>query len=431
MDNQRPRPVLLVCTVGGAPQPPIQSILHEPRPDKVLFICSPDTRSSVTNEILPGVAAQGFSLGPAQHDVIEIDDPQDLGLCVRQILQELTSPVHGWRDQHHGDVIVDPTGGTKVMSIALALAARRWPCTFRYIGGTQREQRPGGPGAVLTGSEKVIQTYNPLDLLGYQLAEDALTLANAGNYAAAHEQLDRGARSASQPAVKRSLQTLAQLLGVFARWDQFRHADARSRLCELEKNRNDLAYFLHDRSVRIVENELQSWNNRLETLAGGRPSRELIEDLLANARRRRREGRYDDAVARLYRAVEAMAQWRLAQQHGIPDTAAVPAEKVPETLRAELTPSGQGAFQLGLQDAYRLLQALGDPLGQRFRQLQLDDRARSPLAERNRSILAHGWQPVSENACQSLWEKTRDLAAELDIREEGLFDFPELRTRWR
>jgi len=420
--------VLLVCTVGGAPAPLIRSILADPRPEKVLFICSGDTRPAIEAEILPKVAEAGLNLATAQREVFEVSDHQALDVCVREIARELTPQIRRWRDQP-GEVIVDPTGGTKVMSIALAFVARRWDCTFRYIGGTQREQRPSGPGAVLGGTETVIQTHNPLDVLGYQLAEDALTLANAGNYAAAQEQLNKGARSASDPSVKRSLQTLAQLVEVFALWDQFQHADAARKLPQLERNRNDLGYFLDDPSCRAVENSLSSWKQRLEILAGGRPSRELIEDLLANAERRAREGRHDDAVARLYRAVEAMAQWRLAREHGIPDTGAVAPEKIPEPLRTELRPGDHGAFELGLQNAYRLLEALGDPLGARFRQLNLHHPQQSPLVARNQSILAHGWKPVSSGGREALWKKVVELASELGISEQNLLRFPELRSR--
>jgi CRISPR-associated protein (TIGR02710 family) len=394
----------------------------------VLFICSRDTHAAVQTEILPKVAEAGLHLAAAQREVFEVSDPQALDVCVREIARELTPQIRRWREQS-GEVIVDPTGGTKVMSISLGFVARRWHCTFRYIGGTQREQRPSGPGVVVTGTEEVIHTHNPLDVLGYQLAEDALTLANAGNYAAAQKQLEEGARSAADPCVQRSLRTLAQLLEVFALWDQFHHSKAVNRLKDVEKNRNDLGYFLDETSCRAVENSLGSWKQRLDVLAEGKPSRQLIEDLIANAERRSRESRYDDAVARLYRAVEAMAQWRLAERHNIPDTGAVTLEKIPEPLRAELRAGADGALQLGLQNAYRLLEALGDPLGARFQALNLHDPQQSPLAERNQSILAHGWKPVSSQGWEALWKKVLELASELGISEPNLLRFPELRPR--
>jgi len=43
----------------------------------------------------------------------------------------------------------------------------------------------------------------------------------------------------------------------------------------------------------------------------------LIADILNNARRRMKEGKYDDAMARLYRTVELIAQYRLKMKYEI------------------------------------------------------------------------------------------------------------------
>lgn len=422
--------LLLICTVGGSPEPLVKSILSEPRPDKVVFVCSRDTRRNVDDEILPKAAASGLTLGPAQHSVIELSDPQDLAACVREMERQVTPHVRDWRahDPQVCTVTVDPTGGTKVMSIALALVARRWDCTFRYIGGKDRQPGPTGPGAVQTGAEVVLHSHNPLDFLGYQVVEEALTLCSANDYAAACRLLDKGARAARDPGVSRALRTLAQLTGAFAAWDRFAHGKAMPALADAEKNRADLDSYLAPETCLLLERRFPDWRQRLEILAAGGPSSELVEDLLANAARRRQEGRYDDAVARLYRAVEAMAQWRLASAHDIPDTGKVPAERLPESLRSTVRVGEDGTVELGLQKAYELLEALGDPLGRRFRELGLHDE-KSPLAERNLSILAHGWKPVTEAGCEALWKKTTALAAELGISEAGLFRFPELKPR--
>ena len=53
--------------------------------------------------------------------------------------------------------------------------------------------------------------------------------------------------------------------------------------------------------------------------------------------------------------------------------------------------------------------------------LQLDDFQKSPLAARNESILAHGFQPVSSKVCQDLWNRCMEL---FEIDENDLLDFP-------
>lgn len=146
-------------------------------------------------------------------------------------------------------------------------------------------------------------------------------------------------------------------------------------------------------------------------------------DLLANAKRRRDEGRIDDAVARLYRGIEALAQVALKDRPGIDGTDKVPLDRVPETIRQDWRSRARdGVVALGLQDAYALLARLNDPIGRRFREEKLDGMT-SPLTGRNRSILAHGFDRVSANVFDKLWTSAFSLA---EITDADLPSFPVL-----
>jgi CRISPR-associated protein (TIGR02710 family) len=170
---------------------------------------------------------------------------------------------------------------------------------------------------------------------------------------------------------------------------------------------------------------LKQQKGHLNTLdASQGPTQELVKDLLANARRRAVEGRFDDAVARLYRGIEAIAQTRLREAHGIADTGGVALQQIPETLRPDWEPfAREGKVKVALQDAFVLLGHLDDPMAHRFRELELDQRDRSPLVSRNTSILAHGFQPVSQNVFPQLWKAALSLA---DLAEDDLPQFPRL-----
>jgi CRISPR-associated protein (TIGR02710 family) len=140
------------------------------------------------------------------------------------------------------------------------------------------------------------------------------------------------------------------------------------------------------------------------------PSRHHVLDLLANAKRRKDEGRFDDAVARLYRAIEAIAQVALKEGHGVESTEYVPLERVPEPLRTTwATRANEGIVALGLQDAYALLAALTDAVGKKFQDAGLNG-TKSPLVARNRSILAHGFERVSDTVFDKLWTSALSLA---------------------
>ena len=112
----------------------------------------------------------------------------------------------------------------------------------------------------------------------------------------------------------------------------------------------------------------------------------------------------------------------LAERYQINNTKQVLLERVPEPLHRQwISRAEEGMVFLGLQDAYALLDGLADELGARFKQLQLDDRQRSPLTARNQSILAHGFERVSEKVFEQLWKTALQLAA---IQEADLPTFP-------
>jgi CRISPR-associated protein (TIGR02710 family) len=412
--------VLLIVTVGGAHEPVVTSLVHW-RPARARFVASHQTGSRVP-EIVAQAQAHGVTLDPGAYDTTIVRDPEQLVACV-EAMRRLDQEVRSWlgRGEEYR-IVVDYTGGTKTMSAALALVAHRWKCGFSYVGGTIRTKE--GVGLVQSGTERVVATSNPWDELGYRGIEDACEAFDLGNYGPAADVANEWLRAVTDPRHKRTFATLKSLIEGYAAWDRFDHAAACTRLADVRKNGNDLyALFGAATSDRLLEILRQHEIELGQLKSAHGASEAMVRDLIANARRRAEEGRFDDAVARLYRAIEAAAQVRLAAEHGISDTGCVPVEALPESLRARWSDRAEGGtVTLGLQDAYRLLAALGDQLGQRFVELQLDLKT-SPLATRNQSVLAHGFRAVGQQAFEQLWGKVLELC---DIRENVLPVFPKL-----
>lgn len=409
MTSDRPSAenTLLICSVGGTPEPLVQTLRHW-RPTAVRFVVSAQTRAQV-DAVLGSYAEQaGAPLSPGCYDFVAVDDPEDFGKIVAS-LRPLAADVGNWLGRG-GDyrVAVDFTGGTKCMSAALALVARRWPCRFSYVGGARRSK--DGVGVVESGFERVVLSANPWDALGYQAVEDAVTVFNHGGYAAAAALLDRATKSASDAAVKRELSTLKAVIDAYVAWDRFDHARARQRFDDAIKNRNDLAAIFADAQELIRRIECHK-ASIAELTDQTEPTTAWVADLLRNAERRAAEHRFDDAVARLYRAFEALAQVRLREQHDISDTKAVLLSSLPDRLQKEWNGRARdGQLFLGLRDAWRLLQELGDDLGARFAEAGLDQDERSPLVARNQSILAHGFLPASQTVYTQLHDGLCRLA---------------------
>jgi hypothetical protein len=139
-----------------------------------------------------------------------------------------------------------------------------------------------------------------------------------------------------------------------------------------------------------------------------------LRDLWHNAQRCAVRGRYDDAVARLYRLWEAMAQWLLRVDCRI-DTAVIKTGlRKSWDLYLHLRADGAAA------KFWHQFAQLGQRTGTEIELLDLR------LTSRNKSIWAHGWDSVSSAGWQSLsqWTETGLLevlareAERLDVRHE-------------
>ena len=152
---------------------------------------------------------------------------------------------------------------------------------------------------------------------------------------------------------------------------------------DIQKNRQFLSSLLREKEHWVKGKDL---SKRFSTF--------LLADIFLNAERRAEEGKFDDAVARLYRLTEMIAQARLAA-HGI-DTSDVDITKVPGNLHAELeghrNPRNK-RIELPLFKSYEILSELGEEIGRAFLH---DNHLRHYLASRNNSVLAHGTDPVTQ-----------------------------------
>jgi CRISPR-associated protein (TIGR02710 family) len=248
----------------------------------------------------------------------------------------------------------------------------------------------------------------------------------AARYATALQELQRLQQHAdtSEQGV---LQALASAVAGYRDWDNFRHRDALPKLGE-QALRFLRPYALGTRDagmarfVSEVEGNLE-FLSRL--LAADTHDEAYVLDLIANADRRARiEGKYEDAVARLYSGLERAARFRLRRRYRI-NTEDVKQEQLPEALREEYMQKHHdprdGKLKVPLLAAYRVLEALGDALGGAFMARQ--EEVVKLLNLRNSSPLGHGEAPVGADG----YERFRSvLVALLAIDESALPRFPEL-----
>ncbi len=270
---------LLVCTVGGSPEPIVATLKHWP-PRRVLFVPSPQTRPDVENKVLPLARQEGHDLDVGCYEFFEVPGPQDFTSCIRK-MRDLAPEVSRWLARGPDyEVVVDCTGGTKTMSAALALQAHAWGCRFSYVGGSQRTKND--VGIVVSGKEQVLHVRNPWEALGCQAVEDAVTLFDCGAYRAAAQVLQGALARVQDPARKRELNTLRTLAEACDAWDRFQHRHAASLIAELLKNENDLRSLFGPERAEALMNWLTRQQSYLAgLLAEDGASMARVVDLLA------------------------------------------------------------------------------------------------------------------------------------------------------
>lgn len=421
---------ILLVGVGGSPAPIIFSLNHH-QPAYILYFASSQTRRNVRAEIEPALR---FS--PVDSEIITASDPQNFLVCVRALMTRVPELLHLWGIQEQ-ELVGDITGGTKVMSAAMGLVLATMKSRFSYVGGEQRTK--DGIGIVENGSEVLLHSENPWDALAVKDFEEIAVLFNSFLFKPMADYCEATAKRVE--ALRPLFKTLAVVAQGYEQWDGFEHKAAQNFLHQALKNlkllrvgmptNETLGIFYRqlEENVEFLGSVVMDAKalNAQEPKTGAKETtpastgEHYLRDLLGNAQRRALSGRYDDATARLYSAIEKVAKIRLSNAHGVnssnvnPDALPEPIRQTLEAYRSEK----DGKIKIGLQKCFELLQALGDPLGALYlqRQKELD----AVLNKRNMSLLAHGYQPVSKDT----YDKLLDICLTfLGMEKSNLPHFP-------
>lgn len=407
-------PCILFATVGGSHQP-IVTAIRAGKPQYVVFFCTdrdpatgrPGSRTQIEGKdlciradardekpTLPNIPAQ-CALAPDawQVRIVPADDMDGAFSAMRDAIGELRARFPDARLQ------ADYTGGTKTMTAALVLAALECDAELSLVTGSRGDLLRVADGTQASASASVERVRLARAMQPYLDAWKRFAYAEA--------RAGLGKLTAPRDSALRSTRDRARdLSAAFAAWDRFDHLAAMKLL---------------DLYAPVAAPALAPWYGPLRMLAGEPlPKRtgRLIWDLWLNALRRASDGRYDDAVARVYRLIEWTAQWLLETRAGL-HSADLPAEIASE---AGIVCGRDGRFQAGLWSAWQLVSTrvggaaaafVGEHGG-----TMLDH-----LKRRNGSILAHGFAPVGGHDWGMLheWLETAFVPMLQDqLREAGV-----------
>ena len=392
------RGTVLFLTIGGTHEPAVK-VIRQLQPERVIFFCSGDDPGTGRRGSWVQITGQGKVIKARKEDPYPTlpNIPTQCGLTAESCKKVEVPPDHldgafeimaeSIDKEVARDIkvklVADYTGGTKTMSTALVLATLEHPEVDLNLTTGNRSDLTH----VHSGTEHV--TVVTIERLRTRrMMKSALSPWERYAYDEAEQALERIA-TPSDPDLAGELNRLHDLSHAFSAWDHFNHDEAFKRL---------------DPYAPVLASPIANPLALLSLMANHKkdPARAealLIWDLWLNAKRRAAAGRFDDAVARLYRVIEWTAQWLLSAHLAI-DTSDVPLDKIPSGITIE--PGREGSRRAGLFAAWQLL-AHHRPQSEAGRFFaERRDELLDLLKKRNGSILAHGFKPVGKDAWEGM-----------------------------
>jgi CRISPR-associated protein (TIGR02710 family) len=409
---------ILLISVGMTAAPLINCIRSQ-RPQRVVFLCSDATRSKV-DEVLAQVPIPRFD--PARDVVVlqqrrsrkedaSVINELDRLDCVYRIAWEQLQRLR--REEPGARIGIDYTGGSKTMAAGLSMAAIDDGRVQVLVTTTDQRPRDGEISGATVPTPTEIGPIQVLRLLDRNLPALMERFDYGGAEALVHR-VRLGLRP-DEPNAS-TLRRLELQLQAFDAWDRFDHRQA--TICFEQVSHDRLSTGWLRALKRVVGSRIIL---DLDALDQDWPKEsghglESVEDLLRNAERRASQERYDDAVGRLYRAMELTEQLLLkiavtdkVGAGGI-ETGAVDLDRLPADIqtrwRHKATAAGSAesgkALKIGLADGYDLLADLGHPTGLEWRQRRAA--LVNGIKTRNESLFAHGFKPVDYSGWRDLSE---------------------------
>lgn len=390
--NQRKDLVLkkvLFCTVGGSHQPVITAI-ETIGPDYIYFFCTTGRygsdvqikgqgkviRANHAEEkcTLPNIPTQ-MKL-PEDSYEMAIVESDNLDKSYRVICQVIDQAMNRFSQD---DMWADYTGGTKGMSVALVLAALEKQIQLHLVTGPRTDLVRVADGT---------QHGMPVSFETIRIRREmAVALSAWSQYG--YGQAVSSLRSMEPPRDADLYSAFLQALNLsraFDSWDRFDHEGAKKILSSYSAIIGK-AYSSYFQTVQLLTKEG----------SGKEPA--LIYDLWLNALRRAAQGRYDDAVARIYRVIEWTAQWILKDQCGV-DSSDLPEDFIPGHIK--IIRGHKNKYQAPLYIAWQLVEEKTDTcLASFFRDNGKD--LLGKLDIRNASILAHGFVPIDSGKWENFY----------------------------
>jgi len=285
------------------------------------------------------------------------------------------------------------------------------------VGLTGREERTIATAGIFAGffgirsyyyvpgnklvEDKVLVLANPDDILGFIEVRTGVSHFNIFDYSHARNIFKSLMNKSTSLKSKTLLESLLWLSESYQEWDSFKHYQTQQKIQVCIKRMGECIEELGPEAQNLMKilKGNKDFVSKLSKQLGrkGKTSPLLVLDLCLNGMRRYYEHKCNDAMIRLYRALECSAQHRLLSTCNVKTSSFSKTchnlergvlKQFLEEKKLTLPPE-----TIGLNDAMRILKILKDPFAMKVP----EDVLKKLMSSRNNCILAHGYSVVKDD----------------------------------
>ena len=295
-------------------------------------------------------------------------------------------------------IIMDYTSGTKTMSAAMACCGMFYSKDLISVGG-DRSRGEVSSGTEIINYQNLYKIYDKFALM---------KIHNSFNSNRFIECIDTLNYIVDMNIHKTPLLNLCKS---YYSWEMMNFEDSYNYLKSVEVNGMEF-----DEIRGQIKKNLNALGNIVHSRSINLKNCYILASLINNSIRRAEEYKYDDAIARLYRSFELIAQIKLTKYNiksSNVDTSILLKNNVSEEFIEELEKTKEdNKIRIGLAKDFSLLNELGDELGKYY--MENESKIKNLTIKRNNSILAHGLESQTKEDFENFLELILYLAYKLD-----------------
>ena len=431
IDHNKPKKEYdgLILTVGGSPEPLILSICAI-KPNRVGLLYTENRKDSLERIY----NKTNLTIVNMIEGAKKVD-----GSKTAEIYQAIMNFYTEWGKPEN--IAVGVTGGKKSMVSGAAIAGAVLGADIYYVD-TDKKNKLNKPEP---GSEYLRLLDNPYTVFGDLEVQKAKDLYDRHDYAGAgriFQQLEQQVATPNQTKVYEAYRLLCK---TYEAWDNFDMEEAKKSLEELLQIFEQYSPLTELAPLHEFKEAFEAQNEALEHLSYifQKDNEQLAFCssrgfhfafmLYYNAKRRKKQGKYDIACLILYRLLEWIEQYRLAQRgictskpdyskSGMDGTCLLNQyqktwEKAQKTASKSTPPPRGLPDRIALVDGFLILEVLKDDIVNNNSTWHWG-KVLGQIDTRNNSILVHGMKKVDEKGFKQFkstvkqqFEKAQELAA--------------------